>query len=122
VIIGGDVGQAQRISAGGGLYPDFQVAVSAPIGRVGQQLSVGLDGWLRGQTGIRGEPHEHELVGHFAEMTPRGEDGRDQNGTGGAAQCNAPPRPRGRRNPLEDGDVGAFRDIDADGVAEALVS
>src|SRR6266566_8073702 len=53
-------------------------------------------------------------------MTPRGEAGRDQNGAGGDAQRNVPPRPRGRRYPLEDGDIGAFRDVDADVVVEAL--
>jgi hypothetical protein len=105
VIVSGDVCQAHRISACGGLYPDFEIAISAPIRRVRQQLSVGRDGRLRGQTGVGGEPLEHEIVGRFAKMTPRGEEDRDQNG-GGDAERNAPPRQRGRRYPLEDRDVG----------------
>src|SRR5260370_30981499 len=118
-MVGGDVGQAQRTSTQGGLYPDFEIAVSALIGRVGEQLSVRRDGRLRGQTGARGEPLEHELVGCFAEVTP-GKDSRNQNGAACDARRNGPPRQRGRRNPLEAGDVGAFRNVDADSVAATL--
>src|SRR5260370_35732920 len=49
VVVGGMVGQAQRISAGGGLGPDFEGSIAPPGRRVSQKSAVGGGGRVGGQ-------------------------------------------------------------------------
>ena len=123
MIIGGDVCKAKRISTRDGLHPDFEIAVSAPVRSVSHQLAVRRERRLRRQPGVGGEPFEDKLAGErriFAEVAKGNYGSGDQDSNGGNCQRCVRRPSRGPRRALECRGVGAFRQVDADGVAAPI--